>query len=52
MEGELWAGRGRFGEALSAVRQQTPNEESWRRIRFMVFDLPTHRGTFTDRIAA
>ena len=52
MDGELWAGRGRFEEALSTVRQQTPNEESWRRIRFMVFDLPAHPGTFTDRIAA
>lgn len=52
MDGELWAGRGRFEEALSTVRQQTPDEESWRRIRFMVFDLPAHPGTFTDRIAA
>lgn len=52
MDGELWAGRGRFEEALSTVRQQLPNEEAWRRIRFMVFDLPAHPGPFTDRIAA
>lgn len=52
MDGELWAGRGRFEEALSTVRQQTPNDEAWRRIRFMVFDLPAHTGAFTDRIAA
>jgi DNA ligase-1 len=52
MDGELWAGRGRFEEALSTVRQQLPNEEAWRRIRFMVFDLPAHPGPFTDRITA
>ena len=52
MDGELWAGRGRFEQALSTVRQQTPNEEGWRGIRFMVFDLPAHTGTFTQRISA
>jgi DNA ligase 1 len=52
MDGELWAGRGRFEQALSTVRQQTPNDEAWRDIRFMVFDLPAHPGTFTQRIGA
>jgi len=52
MDGELWAGRGRFEEALSTVRQQTPDDAAWRRIRFMVFDLPAHAGLFTERIAA
>lgn len=52
MDGELWAGRGRFEEAVSTVRQQTPDEAAWRRIRFMVFDVPTHSAPFTERIAA
>ncbi|WP_439114383.1 DNA ligase [Hydrogenophaga sp.] len=52
MDGELWAGRGRFEHALSTVRQQIPDDESWRTIRFMVFDLPAHPGTFTQRISA
>lgn len=52
LDGELWAGRGRFEEALSTVRRQTPDEAAWRRIRFMVFDLPEHPGPFTERIAA
>lgn len=52
LDGELWAGRGRFEEALSTVRQQVPDEAAWRRIRFMVFDMPAHRGPFTERIAA
>ena len=52
MDGELWAGRGRFGEATSTVRQQVPNDAAWRRIRFMVFDLPTHPGVFDERLTA
>ena len=52
MDGELWAGRGRFEEALSTVRQLTPDDAAWRRIRFMVFDLPAHPGVFTERIEA
>lgn len=51
-DGELWAGRGGFQQAVSTVRQQTPNDAAWRQIRFMVFDLPAHLGTFTERSAA
>ena len=52
MDGELWIGRGRFEETLSTVRRQTPDEDAWRRVRFMVFDLPAHPGRFTERIQA
>jgi DNA ligase-1 len=52
MDGELWAGRGRFTLAVSTVRQQTPNDADWRALRFMVFDLPAHGGVFTERIDA
>ena len=51
MDGELWAGRGQFAKAVSTVRQQTPNDEAWHGLRFMVFDLPAEGGTFTERIA-
>ena len=51
-DGELWAGRRGFQQAVSTVRQQTPDDAAWRQIRFMVFDLPNHPGTFTQRIAA
>ena len=50
MDGELWAGHGQFAKAMSTVRQQTPNDDAWRALRFMVFDLPAHGGTFTERI--
>ena len=52
MDGELWIGRGRFEETLSTVRRQAPDEDAWRRVRFMVFDLPAHPGRFTERIQA
>lgn len=52
MDGELWAGHGQFARAVSTVRQQTPNDEAWRGMRFMVFDLPAQGGTFTERIPA
>lgn len=52
MDGELWAGRGQFSAAVSTVRQQVPNDAAWRQMRFMVFDLPAHGGTFDARIPA
>ncbi len=52
LDGELWAGRGQFSHAVSTVRQQTPDDAAWRRIRFMVFDVPAHGGPFSERIPA
>lgn len=52
MDGELWAGRGQFAKAVSTVRQQAPDDAAWRAMRFMVFDLPTQGGPFTERIPA
>lgn len=52
LDGELWAGRGRFEETVSTVRRQTPDDAAWRRIRFMVFDLPAHPGLFDERLTA
>ena len=51
MDGELWAGRGRFAHAVSTVRSQTPADPAWREMRFMVFDLPASPGDFTTRLA-
>ena len=52
MDGELWAGRGRFSHAQSTVRQLQPDDAAWRQMRFMVFDLPAHGGTFDQRLPA
>ncbi len=52
MDGELWSGRGRFEQTVSTVRSQMPNDATWREIRFMVFDLPSQAGTFSERLQA
>ena len=52
MDGELWAGRGRFAHAQSTTRQQQPDDAAWRQMRFMVFDLPAHGGVFDERLRA
>jgi DNA ligase 1 len=51
LDGELWAGRGRFTAASSAVARDTPDHDAWRELRYMVFDLPTHPGLFDQRLA-
>lgn len=50
LDGELWAGRGRFSQAVSTVRQHTPVDAAWRDMRFMVFDLPGETDKFTERL--
>lgn len=52
MDGELWAGRGQFNQAVSTVRAQSPDDAAWRAMRFMVFDLPAQGCVFVERIAA
>ncbi|MEJ8853553.1 DNA ligase [Variovorax robiniae] len=52
MDGELWAGHGKFNLAVSTVRSQTPNDAAWREMRFMVFDLPMQPGDFNARLVA
>jgi len=52
LDGELWAGRGRFAHAVSTARNQTPNDIAWHEMRYMVFDLPAQPGDFTTRLAA
>jgi len=51
LDGELWAGRGQFSHAVSTVRQRQPIDAAWRRMRFMVFDLPAEPGDFDQRLA-
>lgn len=50
MDGELWAGRGNFAEAVSTVRKQMPDDAAWRHMHFMVFDLPAQPGSFDERL--
>lgn len=49
LDGELWLARGRF-EALSGiVRKTQPQDDEWRQIRYMIFELPSASGTFAER---
>lgn len=50
LDGELWMGRGTFDELSGVVRRLAPDDEAWRAIRYMVFDLPSHPGTFDERL--
>ena len=52
LDGELWAGRGRFDAAQSAAIRFTPDDAAWRELRFMVFDLPADARTFDERRVA
>ena len=50
LDGELWMGRGTFEALSGAVRRQTPDDAAWRRIRYMVFDLPGLPEPFDERL--
>lgn len=50
LDGELWIGRGRFEEVSGIVRKQTPVEEEWRRVKYLVFELPGAAGDFSARL--
>lgn len=49
LDGELWAGRGRFEFAQSTVATDVPSDAAWREMRFMVFDLPADPQPFDRR---
>ena len=51
LDGELWLARGRFDELSAIVRRHQPIDEEWRRVRYMVFEMPGAAGSFTERVA-
>jgi DNA ligase-1 len=50
LDGELWLGRGSFDRLSAIVRRQAPDDIEWRRVRYMIFELPDAPGSFSDRI--
>jgi len=50
LDGELWLGRGRFDELSAIVRRKVPVDAEWRRVRFMVFEMPGAGGSFAQRV--
>ena len=49
LDGELWIGRGQFEKLSGFVRKMTPQDDEWRQIKYMVFELPDAPGTFAER---
>lgn len=52
LDGELWAGRGRFERLTGIVRKEKPVDAEWREVRYMIFELPEAPGTFRERAQA
>jgi len=50
LDGELWIARGRFEEVVSTVRKKQPIDTEWKKVRYMVFELPNGKGTFSQRL--
>ncbi len=51
VQGELWLGRGRFDELSGLVRRASADDEGWRHVRYMLFELPGAPGPFSERAA-
>ena len=49
LDGELWLARGKFAELSGIVRRSEPQDAQWRRIRYMIFELPRAPGSFIER---
>lgn len=52
LDGELWAGRGRFESLSGTVRRAQPQGAAWREVRYALFDLPALPASFAGRAAA
>ncbi len=50
LDGELWLGRARFDELSGRVRKTLPADKDWHDIKYMIFDLPENKKTFTHRL--
>jgi DNA ligase-1 len=51
LEGELWMGPRQFEGTAAIVRDHSPDEAGWRRIQFLVFDMPARGSVFEERKA-
>lgn len=52
LDGELWLGPGQFDALSALVRQARPDEQAWRAVRYLVFELPGAPGGFAERAQA
>ena len=52
LDGELWLGRGQFDALSAIVRKELPVDDEWKRVNYMVFELPDAPGSFAERAQA
>ncbi|NJO13088.1 MAG: DNA ligase [Gammaproteobacteria bacterium] len=52
LDGELWLGPGQFEATAAIVRDHSPNDAGWRRVQFLVFDMPAQDMVFEERRSA
>jgi DNA ligase-1 len=50
LDGELWISRQSFELLVSTVRDKIPNDEAWKKVKFMVFDMPDIPQVFDKRL--
>lgn len=50
LDGELWIARGQFDRVSATIRSQLVPDLAWRDVKYMLFDLPGHNGTFDTRL--
>jgi DNA ligase 1 len=54
LDGELWIARGRFDELSGIVRKTEPEDADWRRVQYLVFELPQPENaapiSFSERV--
>jgi len=52
LDGEIWSKRDDFQSILSCVNRKYIKQECWHSLTLMVFDLPGHSGSFSQRVKA
>ncbi len=52
LDGELWTGRGQFQYLMGIVTDRTGDGTGWKQVNYYVFDLPSHAGSYSQRLAA
>ncbi|MFV0575444.1 MAG: DNA ligase [Vibrio sp.] len=49
LDGELWSGREQFHYVQRTVLDDVPNDSQWKKVIYMVFDMPNEKGVFAQR---
>lgn len=50
LDGELWIARQSFEQVVSTVRDKKPDDNAWKTVKFMVFDMPDLQSPFNQRL--